>query len=454
MKQVLIANSHEGEAAEIQKYLKRYFQLTVISTPSEWDSRDTRFDLVLVDHNFTANSGIDFLMDILRSQTLPILMLTPSSDPQCAIEALRVGAFNYIIKTGGFLKFLNIAIVDALNKFQERQQLKETISGLREKLGELGGKNRAGHVTGTPVSAPAIGRRPVRPGSPAQAPAPPQKELNLMEEIISRFKKGDVNLPTLPEINLKFNNLVKKGANLKEVADFLKQDVAITSKLINVSNSALYKGIEKTTRLEDAISKLGLGKTRQYVEIIANRSLYTSKNKRFSSLVEKLWEHSLATAYASEFVLDLLHLKTQNDIFALGLTHDIGKLILLQVIGELEVKGKYLAKIDQGKILATLKTYHGKFGAVLLNRWGFPQEFKDVAMYHDHFHKVKDPTPEFLCVHFANLLATDLGYNIETVKGIDLENTDSGYLLRLRPDDIELTREKTTGYIDSIRQAL
>lgn len=457
MKQVLIANSHTEEAEKLKKYLKRHFDVTVIAAPAEWTADDNRFDLVLVDHNFTVNSGIDYLMDILRKQSLPILMLTPSEDPQCAIEALRVGAFNYVVKTGGYFQFLNIAIDDALNKFRERKELKETISSLREKL-NIRDEKTVVRGRNTKSSSPAGTGSTAVPTSASQAvvskPPEPPKEMSLMEAIISRFKKGDVNLPTLPEINMKFNNLVKQGANLKEVAEFLRQDVAITSKLINVANSALYRGVEKTTRLEDAISKLGLGKTRQYVEIIANRSLYTSENKRFSTLVGKLWEHSLSTAFAAEFVLNLLHLKTQSDIFALGLTHDIGKLILIQVIGELEVKRKGQEKYDQAKILSTLTAYHGKFGAVLLNRWGFPQEFKDVAMYHDHFHKIEHPTPEFLCVHFANLLSTALGYNIKPAPEIDLEHSDSGYLLRLRSDDVDVVKEKTTEYINSIRQAL
>lgn len=456
MKSVIIANSQAEEAGVLEQYLGRYFNVSVLPDASTPDrEKMARADLILIDHNFTANSGIDFLMDILRRHNLPTLMLTPAGDPQCAIEALRVGAFNYIVKTKGYLRFLNIAIDDALTKFQERRQLKDTISDLKGKLSVLEGKNGTRAVPAREKPFPAMskpGGEPKKEGTPA--PLEPVKELNLMEEIVSRFKKGEVNLPTLPDINIRFNKLIKRGANLREVADFLKQDVAITSKLINVANSALYRGIEKTTRLEDAISKLGLGKTRQYVEIIANRSLYTSTNKRFGSFIEKLWEHSLATAYAAEYILNLLHLQTNVDIFSLGLTHDVGKLILVQVIGELEAKSRTGEKFDNAKILSTLKLYHGKFGAVLLNRWGFPQEFKDVAMYHDHMEKVTKPSPEFLCVHFANLLAVSLGYTMESGREVDMENTDSGYLLRLRPDDIQQAVEQTTQYISGIKQAI
>lgn len=452
MKRVLIANSQPVEAEELKKYIQRYFHVSIISEPSQMKKNQQAFDLVLIDHNFTINAGMDFLMKVLRKKSLPILMLTPADDPQCAIAALRAGAFNYLVKTSHYFQFINIAIDDAIRKFNETKRLKETISDLRKKLKAV--EKKTGLKIMLPKSSSATVSSKVKSDIAEPEKPEPKKEINLVEEIISRFKKGDVNLPTLPKISLQFNDLIVKGANLKEVAEFLKRDVAISSKLINVSNSVLYKGVDKSVKLEDAITRLGLGTTRQYVEIISNRSLYTSKNPRFSGLVEKLWEHSLACAYASDFIVNLLHLKSKRDLFILGLTHDIGKLVLVQLIGEFELKGKYIEKIEKNKILGTLNVYHGRFGAVLLKRWGFPQEFRDIAMYHDHFEKVENPSHEYLCVHFANLLVNSLGYSIGPGQNADLENSKSGYMLRLRPDEIEIIKDKTREYITNIKRAI
>lgn len=456
MKKVLIANSQPEEAAKIKKFIRQLYDIRTISDPAQLKGKTSVFDVILIDHNFTLHSGIDFLMEMMRKKAVPVLMLTPADDTQCAVEALRAGAFNYIVKSGGYFRFLDIAIKDAIHKFEETAQLKQTISDLQSKFGEIEKK------TGIKLTLPEKRTRnqPVKTGTskPAapeiKAKPEPKKEVNLMEEIISRFKKGEVNLPTIPQISIQFNALIKKGANLKEVADFLKKDLAISSKLVNVANSALYRGIEQVSKLEDAIGRLGLGTTRQYVEIIANRSLYTSGNPRFSQTIEQLWKHSLACAFASEYISKILKANSQADIFALGLTHDIGKLILIQVIGELEVRGGYSKPIDMEKIFSTLNAYHGKFGAVLLKRWHFPDEFITIAMYHNHMKKVKDPSHEYLCVHFANLLANVLGYSIQPAETMDLENSESGYLLRLRSEEIEQIKAETKKYIENINKAI
>lgn len=451
MKKVLIANSRPEETENIQKFIRQSYEIRTISRPSEFKGETYGFDIILIDHNFTRNSGIDFLMEIMRKQTVPVLMLTPADDTQCAVEALRAGAFNYIVKSGGYFQFLNIAIKDAIHKFEETAQLKQTISELKGRIGDVEKKTGA-----TALPKKIAAKRPVRPKTDAPPPKielkpEPKKEINLMEEIISRFKKGEVNLPTLPQISIQFNKLIKSGANLKEVADFLKKDLAISSKLINVANSALYRGIEPVNKLEDAVGRLGLGTTRQYVEIIANRSLYTSGNPRFSKIIEQLWKHSLACAFASEYINNILKTNSQADIFALGLTHDIGKLILIQVIGELEVRGGYAKPIKMEKIFLTLNAYHGKFGAVLLKRWHFSDEFINIAMYHNHIKKVKNPSHEYLCVHFANLLVNEIGYRIQPIEEIDLEKSESGYLLRLRSEEIDQAKNETQKYIQSIK---
>ncbi len=449
MKEILLANRNPSEAEDLIHVLGRHVNITLISSASELSPGEASYDLVLIDHNFTAHSGIDFLMDLLSWKPLPVLMLTPPSEPQCAIEGLRAGAFNYIVKTKGYLNFLHIAIDDAISKFHEKKQLKKTIAELQRKVRELEGQMGTAKP---PLAGKA--RAPLSAAPSKQAPRKQGKPPSLIEQIISRFKKGDVNLPALPQIGTQFDAMLKKGADIKDIAMLLKQDVAITSKLINVANSALYRGIEQVTRIETAIGKIGLGKTRQYVEIIANRSLYTSSNKRFVALVQKLWEHSLATAWAAEYFSGLLSLNTETDVFSLGLTHDIGKLILIQVIGELDGKGKYGSSMDHDKVLSTLNLYHGRFGAVLLNRWGFPQAFKDTAMFHDDFNQMKDPSSEFLCVHLANLLANKIGYGIGPVPEMELAEADSCLFLGLRPDEIDGACNQTATYMDTIKKAL
>ena len=37
----------------------------------------------------------------------------------------------------------------------------------------------------------------------------PEKRASIIEEIISRFKRGEINLPSFPQINIKFREMAK-----------------------------------------------------------------------------------------------------------------------------------------------------------------------------------------------------------------------------------------------------
>lgn len=442
METVLIACKESQELDKIEKAIKKHFNIHLIHTPSMLKKVHNQFDLMLLDHQFTQNSGIDFLMDINIHKSVPVLFLTPDNDPQCAVEALRAGAFNYIVKTGNYISILNIAVRDALNKFNELTNLKEKIEELQRKLQELHDKNKSDSSRVNLYTKQTQVKQFVK------------KEKTMMEEIISRLKKGEINLPSLPHINIKFKKLVIKGANIDELAQLLKQDVAIATTLINISNTAFYRGIEESKNLESAMTRLGLGTTKKYVEVISNRSLYTSKNKKYSAVLEKLWIHSLSCAYASGLIAKELNIKTKNDPFTLGLIHDIGKLVLIQIIGELEAKGKIKKETSADKLEQTMYEYHGKFGAVLLKKWGFPEEFIQVAMYHDSINEVKNPSADFMVVHFSNLLVKSMGFSMDDNLIDNIEASQSCKFLNLQKQEIEDLKINITNYMKEFKKVL
>ncbi len=76
------------------------------------------------------------------------------------------------------------------------------------------------------------------------------------------------------------------------------------------------------------------------MDVVTYRALYTTKNEKFLELLDKLWEHSLSCAYASQATSEALKLELPDDAFTLGLLYDIGKLVLLQAVGELQMGKK------------------------------------------------------------------------------------------------------------------
>jgi len=281
-----------------------------------------------------------------------------------------------------------------------------------------------------------------------------RKKDSIVENIISSFKRGEITLPSLPQINSKFNEMVSKGTNLQEVGDILKKDAAISSKLISVANSVYYQGETETKNLGLAISRLGLDTTKHYVDAICNRTLYTTSNKKFVEFIEKLWEHSLSCAYASETVSEAIKLKLQDDAFTMGLLHDIGKLVFLQVVAELETQGKVGEEVDRAELLNTLNTHHGKIGAILLKKWGFSNGYMQIAMFHDNLEEADPVSKELLVVHFANILVKSMGYDQAQQAEVDVEDAGSTRLLKLDSTMIAHVKDQVKGRMEELKDIL
>ena len=245
------------------------------------------------------------------------------------------------------------------------------------------------------------------------------------------------------------------GAGFQEVSDLLRQDAAFTSKLISVSNSAYYRSVEENKTLEQAINRLGFQTTCQYVDVICNRALYFSQlSKKFPTLIEKLWSHSLACAYASQVITEKLDITLAEDPFMMGLLHDIGKLVLIQILSELEQKGSLGNHVAKEDYIETLNQLHVQYGCALLKRWEFSDNYVDIVRHRGDLENAEPITKELLVVHFSNLLVKSLGYDIQDNSKIDLQNAESVGLLKLDDPAIEDIKQKVGAYILGLNEIL
>jgi HD-like signal output (HDOD) protein len=430
MKPVLIASTNPAEAREIGETISREYDVAFVESPKELINHLAESGLVVLDSSFKEHYGEDFLNGILKKSLLPVLMLTPPDDVKGAIQAIRAGASDYVVKVGDYHQILNLSIQAASERFSQQERMKQAITALKK---QVDGLKRRPKVAGEQGAQTAL------------------QEKDILDEIVFVFKRGEIELPSPPHMSIKFERMVRDNANLQDIGRLLKQDMAISSKLISVSNSAYYRGLSENNTLEQAVGRLGFSATKQYVDTICNRSLYVTKNKNFLEFVERLWEHSLACAYASQVVCQLLKLKLSEDAFTLGLMHDIGKLLLLQAVSELQSRKKLGEDVDTADLFNTIDKHHGKFGGALLKRWQFPNTFCQVAIYHDHLQGADPISKELLVVNFSNLLVRTMGYFLGQQTEIDLDDAESGHLLGLNPKRIAEARDRAKGLMEEMK---
>jgi two-component system NtrC family response regulator len=95
-------------------------------------------DVAVVDYKLGDETGIDVIRDMLAANPLVTpVMVTAYGNIERAVEAVRAGAYDYIVKPLDFEKFLLV-----LERAAERQKLRKEISVLQERLEEkLSSKN-------------------------------------------------------------------------------------------------------------------------------------------------------------------------------------------------------------------------------------------------------------------------------------------------------------------------
>ena len=217
------------------------------------------------------------------------------------------------------------------------------------------------------------------------------------------------------------------------VALLEEKDPVISLRLISVSNSPVYRGVSEIQNVKSALPRLGLKETLNIVLAISNKSLYSTDHVQFKILMDKLWVHSLASAYASKLIAQNLKLADLEKYFLMGLTHDIGKILLLKAFTDISKE----KDLNMNAVTANIQEAHLSLGSLLLKRWGFDEEFLNVLTHHEDKELSPDTEKEILVVHLANMLTRKIGFSLFDDDEIDFAELDSVQILEMKPEALE-----------------
>lgn len=265
---------------------------------------------------------------------------------------------------------------------------------------------------------------------------PPGSVKKIISEIIEKFKKDDVDLPVLPEVVKDIQEVINSPTcGIDQLASLIEKDAVISVRLISVSNSALYRGTEKIMSVRQAIPRLGVKETQSIVATIANKGLYEVKDKIFKDFMEKLWKHSLASAFAARSLSDLEKLGDSEKYYFMGLVHDIGKVLILKALADLHHKYESL---NVNEMLDEAKAVHTSFGSAILRKWGFSDEYTRMVLLHAGPKFKPNTDKEILILNLAGNIAKKAGYGVRsTPDTINIATLNSRIMLGFEPPEID-----------------
>lgn len=228
-------------------------------------------------------------------------------------------------------------------------------------------------------------------------------------------EKAMVDLPALPTVVMQIVQATEKEtASTTEIEELLTSDVAITTKLLKVVNSAYFGLPRQIVNINQAIAILGMHQVKNLVLSIGVLNAMSSPSPRIVEIQKQFWQQSFAAASCAESIAKSKGLpkKDMEMIFVGGLLHDVGRLFLFtlfnlpyqEVLKESLLKREPLGQVEQ-RILGTT---HAELGGILAEKWNFPDQLIDMIRNHDIL-PAEDVSDGVFCAHIAGHIANELG---------------------------------------------
>jgi HD-like signal output (HDOD) protein len=198
-------------------------------------------------------------------------------------------------------------------------------------------------------------------------------------------------LPTIETSYQKILAMIERDASTGQIAAEIEKDFAISSRLLQIANSAFY-GL-RTGSIKHAAVFLGQQnlKSLVYSTSILNSSRMISD--RGQQYVKDLWTHALLTSKLLQYIYDeFMNKKLPETASSAGLLHNIGTLILIQnrfqdyakAADEASPKSCNMLDLEREAFRVT----HQEAGGYLVSWWKLPFPIVEAALYH---HRPLDP---------------------------------------------------------------
>jgi diguanylate cyclase (GGDEF)-like protein/PAS domain S-box-containing protein len=322
---ILYMEDDPGLVVLLQKNLQRRGFVVDIATNGEDGLKMVetgRYDVILVDYSMPFLGGIDVIRELSsKGMPAPVIMVTGLGNESVAVEALKLGASDYIVKDVEmrYLELLPAVIDRVLSKQQmikERRRMEDAIRDSEERyrrLVELSPDGISIHAGGKFVFVNPAGARLLGASHPGQIIGMSTLDVvhpDFRDMVKTRMEQLEKDLDLAPWTEEKYVRL-DGGVLDVEVAGI---------KFVYEGKPAvqrLFKDITERKRVAQRLERMALYDT---LTGLPNRLLFFDRMNQLLSLARRN-QYVLALLY-----MDLDNFKRINDTFG----HEVGDLVLTE----------------------------------------------------------------------------------------------------------------------------
>jgi putative nucleotidyltransferase with HDIG domain len=241
------------------------------------------------------------------------------------------------------------------------------------------------------------------------APALSPVEEATAQAILGHFAAHRPGPASFPSIALKLLDLVRDPkVDAAALARTIEMDPALSTGVLVLANSALFRGASQIETVRQAVARLGLGEVASLAAALSTRSLFRAEVRAAFELYGPAWNrlfyHATVVARSSAELARLRRLGDPDRVFLGGLLHDVGKSIALRSLAALVLDGRVPRHEDQA-VDRILHHVHGLVGADAHREWGLPDGLAAIAECHHLPEFEIEPFPQRMELHLVRLVS-------------------------------------------------
>ncbi|MCU7906070.1 MAG: HDOD domain-containing protein [Candidatus Thiodiazotropha sp. (ex Epidulcina cf. delphinae)] len=220
---------------------------------------------------------------------------------------------------------------------------------------------------------------------------------------------NNCKLISLPQTYLQLKAVIDAPEyRLEDVADAIRNDPALTTRVLKLVNSPFFGLSSKIETVFRAITLLG---TQQIHDLTLATSVADALSGRSSPSLDMhlFWRRSVTCGLCAQALAQRLGLMDSERLFVSGLLFDLGHMILYQSVPDLTHQALQQSQENQWSLVETEREVIGldyaHVGATLMRHWRLPECMIETNEFHPEPMRAWKYPIETAMVHIASLLA-------------------------------------------------
>lgn len=211
-------------------------------------------------------------------------------------------------------------------------------------------------------------------------------------------------LPTLPEMALKVREVADDPeASIQTLAAVIANDAALTTRIIRVANSPLFRAPREIEDLNMALSRLGMQYTCNLATGLAMEQMFQATSDLVDKRLREVWSRSSEIAGMCHVLCKHCTNLRPDQAALAGLVHQIGVLPILSFAEEHTSLLRDSMTLDK-----LIDAIHPNLGVKILTVWEFPSELRNIPKDHLQFDRKIDK-PDYADLVTVSMLQSYAG---------------------------------------------